>query len=275
MEDALVFYKSLLLDIENRIPGHTKRLNRSRSKDFYELLLLMYNYLKYCDDLAEDYVHMVNDMKREMKYFLKEWKYSCKNQDEAYLRVYSDPDVMSYYMNALFISQLLWTHHFRMLQFFKKRVKSFNYNRVLDIGSGHGLFSWFLKDAAFIDILDISNPALEITRELLGNNKVDYLNMDISLLNTDRKYDFIILGEVLEHLDDPRLMISQAIDHLNADGILWITVPTNAPAIDHVYLFKSKEEVYKMIEEKLKILSCFVVSADNMTQLIGMFCYKK
>ena len=71
------------------------------------------------------------------------------------------------------------------------------------------------------------------------------------------------------------ILSSTTIKTLLSDkGILWLTVPTNAPAIDHVYLFKNKEEIYDMIESSgLAIIDKFLFSVENTdTQLIGVYC---
>lgn len=60
---------------------------------------------------------MINDMRVEGIYFKKHGKYSCLNQQQAYIHVYSREEVMEYYMNALLLSQILWLHHFKMLIF--------------------------------------------------------------------------------------------------------------------------------------------------------------
>ena len=194
------------------------------------------------------------------------------------------PEVMRYYMNALLISQLLWKHHFNMLRYFKRTLTAFigshGIYRVLDIGAGHGLFSWVVKtekpDYSRIDIVDISDTSLEMTRRMVGEDNIHYLNFDISEINPELKYELIILGEVLEHLDDPIAMLKNVSSLLSERGMLFFTVPTNAPTIDHVYLFRSKEHVLRMINDAgLLWLTMHNERADEQTELIGAFCIKK
>ena len=261
------FYRMLLREIEKIGPGHTKRFNKSRSADFFELLKLIAEYFKDdpVENIARDYMHMVADMRREMKVFFKTWEYSCKSQAEAYEKVYSQPEIMSYYMNGLLLSQLLWKHHFKLYQFFKKNVSMFSFQDVLEIGAGHGLYSAMVKKGHNVDVSDVSEESLVITRRMLGD--------DVNYSQTKEQYDLIILGEVLEHLDDPVAMLKNVKSLLKEDGVLWVSVPVNAPAIDHVYLFKNKNEVHKMIEGVgLQVITKVVVAADSMTQIVGIFC---
>jgi hypothetical protein len=52
---------------------------------------------------------------------------------------------------------------------------------------------------------------------------------------------------------------------------LWITTPTNAPALDHVYLFNTKEEVVTLINDSglETVASCnyFAEDMDEKTAL--------
>ena len=93
----------------------------------------------------------------------------------------------------------------------------------------------------------------------------------------------IVLGEVIEHLDDPKQILIKLSKLLNKNGVLWVTTPTNAPALDHVYLFKTKEEVFNLIKDSnLKINNWCAYFAEDVTEeialklkvtnLIGLFC---
>jgi len=62
-----------------------------------------------------------------------------------------------------------------------------------------------------------------------------------------RRYDFITIGEVLEHLEDPRAMLRRILELLAPDGRVFITTPANAPMIDHIYLFNNAGEIREML----------------------------
>jgi SAM-dependent methyltransferase len=250
-EDSL-HYKKVKKNIELLLPDH--------SSDFYKFLRLIHEYCQKRDlspeKIARDYLKMVNDMRVEGMYFKKHRKYSCENQQQAYEKVYSNKDIMGYYMNALLLSQLLWVHHFKMLMFFNNQLNEDflkNTKIVLDVGPGHGFFSYLinekLKSINTIDIVDISDGSLEMTHSIIGhgNGKIKYFNRDIFKYESSNKYDLIILGEVLEHLDDPLLILKKLHDLLNSTGYLWLTTPTNAPALDHVYLFRTKEDILQLL----------------------------
>ncbi len=288
MENAVKFLRDILQEIKTQDPLHAKTLKHpiSESKDYDRLRNHIYSYFKRsginAKTVAGDYLHMVGDMRREAGYFMLYDKYSCKNQQEAFKKVYSRPEVMRYYMNALLISQLLWIHHFNMLQYFKKTLSISNKcddYKVLDVGAGYALFSWIVKskrpDFGKITILDVSDDSLEMAAKMLGRKQITYLNYGLFFLGHELEYDLIILGEILEHLDDPLATLRKAVSHLSERGMIFLTVPINAPAIDHVYLFRDRLAVLKMIKSAgLQWVSAHTEIVDNQTQLIGAFCIK-
>jgi hypothetical protein len=87
---------------------------------------------------------MIKDMRTEGLYFYKYGKYRCDNQTIANEYVYSKPEVMSYYMNALLVSQVMWKHHFNIFMYFQNQLQKLFNNQlkisILDIGPGHGFF---------------------------------------------------------------------------------------------------------------------------------------
>jgi 2-polyprenyl-3-methyl-5-hydroxy-6-metoxy-1,4-benzoquinol methylase len=55
------------------------------------------------------------------------------------------------------------------------------------------------------------------------------------------------MGEVLEHVEDPRQLLRRAASFVRSGGRLFVTTCANCPAIDHVYLFKSVQEIRDLI----------------------------
>lgn len=305
--NAQLFLSDLIQEIENKDTLHSKKIkknlsliNQYSSSQFDELLNMIFDYFssqKISPSLlAIDYLKMINDMRKEGIYFLKNGVYSCENQSVAYEKVYSRKDIMSYYMNALLISQILWKHHFDMFIYFRESLKKYYKNNdeitILDVGPGHGFFSYIIKTDVpnyfKLDIVDISESSLIVTKQIIGdkNEKIFFFNEDIFNFDSPYKYDLIILGEVLEHLDNPIEILQKLSNLLSEKGVLWLTTPTNSPALDHVYLFKSKEEVVDLIKlsgfDVTDLLGCYsedvseeIAKKNKVTQLIGAFCKKK
>ena len=66
---------------------------------------------------------------------------------------------------------------------------------------------------------------------------------------TKNKYDFIVAGEILEHLDKPLSFLIKILTLLSENGIAFISTCINCPAIDHIVHFKSIDEVRNFLKE--------------------------
>ncbi len=306
-QNAVVFLEELVSEIEKKDKLHSKKINGNISyiKEHFplqldELLGLVKAYFinlgLESERVASDYLKMINDMRTEGLYFYKHGKYRCENQHIANEYVYSKSEVMTYYMNALLVSQVMWKHHFNIFMYFQSHLKTLFKGQsklsILDIGPGHGFFSYLVKkefpEYEKIDIVDISDTSLEMTKKIIGfdGDKIKYTKQDIFDYDDSNKYDFIVLGEVLEHLDEPKQILIKLSKLLKPGGLLWITTPTNSPALDHVYLFKTKEDVLTLISDSglETVDSCNYFAEDmdeqtalknNITNLVGLFCKNK
>lgn len=306
-KNTLIFLNELTEEIAKKDRLHSKKINANVSvlnekfpSEFNELSGLVMQYFQRLnlstERIASDYLKMIRDMRAEGVYFFKNGKYRCESQKIANEYVYSKPDVMTYYMNALLVSQILWKHHFNIFMDFQKNLEvMFKKDvplKILDIGPGHGFFSFLVKKAypnyEKLDIVDISDTSLEMTKSIIGfdNNKINYFKQDVFDYPDSNKYDFIVLGEVIEHLDEPKKILMKLSKLLKPGGVIWITAPTNSPALDHVYLFKSREEILNLIKDSgLEVTSSFNYFAEDVdeqtaiknriTDLVGVFCKNK
>lgn len=61
---------------------------------------------------------------------------------------------------------------------------------------------------------------------------------------------------MLEHLEQPRQLLAKIRDLLAPSGRVFISAPVNAPAVDHIYLFHSVEEIRGMLRSEGFALEC-------------------
>ena len=205
-------------------------------------------------DFAIDcYLRFVADITAEGVRFRETGKYSASSFAEVNERVYGNPEVMDYHMHGLLLSQFLWKHHYEMYCFFIEELtkRAATVKNYLDIGGGHGLqvsqATRILGPDAKFTVVDISPSSLEIARRLVANEKVHFILQDIFQYHPERKFDFITMGEVLEHVEDPLALLQGARSLLAEAGTLFITTPTNAPTIDHIYLFRNADEIRALV----------------------------
>ena len=108
----------------------------------------------------------------------------------------------------------------RIQTFFKNINKSL---KTLDIGAGLGIFPKKIKSKKFSDITLIETDDVNI------NFLKNFLNFRKTYKNqkklNNRKFDFITLNKVLEHVPNPYLFLKKYLKNLKKDGHIYIEVP--------------------------------------------------
>lgn len=105
---------------------------------------------------------------------------------------------------------------------------------VLDVGCGDGLFTNELavtRPAMRLTGIDVSPQGIsdaERMKRHLGLDNVTFMAADVSAVDTfpDRRFDLVMVLDVLEHLRDPAALIQTVARLLKADGTLLVSVPT-------------------------------------------------
>jgi len=161
--------------------------------------------------------------------------------------------VMEYHMYGLVFAQFLWPDQYRRFSFFCDIFPDYvpHIRNYLEIGAGHALYASHaasvLPPDARIDVVDISPSSMELARGMLEGANVSGHLADIFDFAPPYRYDFITIGEVLEHLEDPLRMLKRIRALLNPTGAAYITTPANSAMIDHIYLFNNAGEIREML----------------------------
>lgn len=120
--------------------------------------------------------------------------------------------------------------------------------RVLDVGSGLGVFPARMKEAGWqVTALDPDARAVEHTRELVGVDAVqaDFFQAEAADLG---RFDLVTLNKVLEHVPDPVAMLERAAGLLGPGGVVYVELPDGEGAagegpgreeffIEHLHVF--------------------------------------
>ena len=189
---------------------------------------------------------------------------------------YQQPEVMAYHMHGLTLAQFLWPDQYERFNFFSTylKEKGLEVKKYLEVGAGHGLY---LDEAVRIlgsdthyEVVDISPTSLEMCKGLVKHDQVSFVLADIFTLQPEEKYDLIVMGELIEHLEDPLGMLLKASELLTEKGQIFLTTPANAPMIDHIYLFKNADDIRDLIQDAgLKVLEESIMYADNMSKEVA------
>lgn len=96
--------------------------------------------------------------------------------------------------------------------------------------------------------VDFSQTAIEYMQEQFPD--VEYICSDI--YDVDIKADYIVMGEVLEHMEDPKRCIDHCLSLLNPGGWLAISTPLNEgekfwlDPYEHIWSF-SEEDILALL----------------------------
>lgn len=209
-------------------------------------------------DLAKGYSVILQDTLREQLHFMRHKSYRHSSFAEVAGSVYYDADYMRHYMHGLALTAYIWPNHLDMHRFFRRTLPRDRRGAYLEIGPGHGanlLAAMRLGAYDQFTGVDISPTSIDLTRRLVSR-AMPHRAADVTLLledflgwSSDRaRFDAIVMGEVLEHVETPAAFLAQIAALSGADTYIHVTTCINAPAIDHIYLFRNTEEIEEMIE---------------------------
>lgn len=277
----------IIEQIGNKNPLHCKKLKKSLNQfddeygqradcflDKYSRVLANNN--QTLDFAIECYLKMLADFNYEAIRFVETGEYSNKSFKDVNEKIYANPEIMEYHMHGLLLSQFLWAHHYKIFLFFQDIIKSnkIKITNYLEIGAGHGLYVSeavaILGEEIEYTVVDISETSIELAKKMINKSSIKYIQTDALVYSPCQKYNFIAMGEVLEHVEEPAELLKKVFSLLNEEGKLFITVPANAPAIDHIYLFRNADEIRTVIKDVgFKIDSDINVYAEDVSREVA------
>jgi 2-polyprenyl-3-methyl-5-hydroxy-6-metoxy-1,4-benzoquinol methylase len=211
---------------------------------------------RYCGD----YRFLCDKVLDEEIFFRREGRYRLSRFEDAYREVYSDRAFMDRYMNFLLLSHVLWSNHAKAMAHFEERYLPglAPGTRHLEIGPGHGLLLYFAATAPAVASAtgwDVSETSIDQARRCLAamdeQRAVELTLQDLFEAPPagDRRalFNSVVLAEVLEHLEDPVEALKAVSRHMAPEAFLWIHVPINSPAPDHLYLLRTPEEAVDLV----------------------------
>lgn len=222
-------------------------------------------YLEFCAQrsldigyLAQCYDIIVKDTLREQLYFQRHGRYRYSTFDEVADAVYFDDEYMRKYMYGLAITAWLWPNHRAMHRSFAAAVPADRGGSYLEIGPGHGVYMLTaMNQSAYehFEGIDLSPTSVALTRELLeSRDEADGKQYEVHCCDfledelRRPKYDAIVMGEVLEHVEEPLVFLEKIRELAADDAFIFVTTPINAPAVDHIYLFESPGSIEEIVE---------------------------
>ena len=149
--------------------------------------------------------------------------------------------------------------------------------RVLDVGCSDGIMELLLARRG-LDVtgVEANSDALDLANKLLAKEP-DAVRARASLIHADfiratpvtGLFDSVVLGEILEHLDDPSELLDRSLEHLRPGGRIVITTPFGLnPNEDHRQTFYITELI-DLLKPKVGLEHLSV--EDGYIRFVGVF----
>jgi 2-polyprenyl-3-methyl-5-hydroxy-6-metoxy-1,4-benzoquinol methylase len=229
---------------------------RTRAQEFFDRYkAFLESDGKTLDFGLECFKRLRANVQEERFKFLRTGKYANESFADVNRAVYGNPEIMQSYMHGLAFAQFLWPEQYRRFSFFCEHLDDYrdSVRAYLEVGGGHGLYVMEavrrFREGTRFDVVDISTSSLELAGGIAKDPRIHYHLTDILEFPETDRYDFITMGEVLEHVERPRELLAKVRGLLAPDGHAYITTPANAPMVDHIHLFRSADEIRAMLRE--------------------------
>jgi 2-polyprenyl-3-methyl-5-hydroxy-6-metoxy-1,4-benzoquinol methylase len=216
------------------------------------------------DGLARDYRFLCEDIVLpEEMYFRRHDRYRLTKFEDALSSVYANTAFMTRYMSGLLVSDAIWINHCRCMQHYAQNFLPGLESgaSLLEIGPGHGLLLFLATEASNLGPVtawDISDASLKLAAHTLDVMKAkkpvsfekrNIFDPSIMSAENESRFGGVVFSEVLEHVEQP-LEALRVLHHLcRPGGRVWINVPANSPAPDHLYLVRRAEDAAKLARE--------------------------
>lgn len=147
------------------------------------------------------------------------------NGDGGYNRYYDYALKIKAQSNPLEYLAKMETTYLPVFDYLKKNIGK--KLKILEVGCGYGYTTYAIKQMGF-DVLgiDISKNAISFARKQFGDN---FKAIDID--SVKESFDFILATEVIEHVSNPQVFLSQLKKRLKREGTILITTPNKDYAL--------------------------------------------
>lgn len=222
---------------------------------FETLLSALFPSAESLKEAAKGYATFAMHSMRLQAAFERERQYKAKTHAQAASEVYfNEAHMQREYLPGLLLSHFLWPHHYRQIQFFESAfVQAMHVAKAssfVEVGIGTGLYSSIvLRALPGIHGLgfDISPSSKRFTENhLLALGVADRYRValqDVTQVPLESPTQWLICVEVLEHLEDPVSLLRALRQQLAPGGKAFITAAINAAHADHIYLYRTADEV--------------------------------
>lgn len=114
------------------------------------------------------------------------------------------------------------------LKWYPQRIANFckDASSLLELGLGHGITaSVFQQHFNRHVVIDASPAVIQNYRQRFPDSKIEIVESYFELFDTSERFDVIVFGYILEHVDDPIQILKHFRTFLAPGGRMFVTVP--------------------------------------------------
>lgn len=212
-------------------------------------------------DAVKGYARFAMQSMRLQAAFEAERRYRSTSYEEAAGEVYfNEQHMLGEYLPGLLLSHFLWPHHYRQLRFFDDAfvdaMRVAGAHSFMEVGIGTGLYSGHVLrrlPQVWGTGFDISPSSQRFTEAQLAALGVgDRYRAELRDVVADPpgpEAAWLVCVEVLEHLEDPVAFLRGLRAMTAPGGKAFITAALNAAHADHIYLYRTAEDVLAHLTE--------------------------
>lgn len=242
---------------EESLPAYFKDVTR-----IWDTLLGVRNIdptLRIVEVISGLQFHSMEFLKLQIQ-FAKTGIYKSSDAETIESQIYQAGDKMQRYLDGLLLTYVAWPNHYRLLNWYRDAyLRHGPYGSCLEIGPGHGYLALEQLQASEFNTLvarDLSPHSVAYTQNVLRVNGIDPSRYDVRQSNAQKgldtdvpHFDRIVIAEVIEHVADPLSILQSLSNRSHKETLLFITTVVNIEAPDHIYLFRTLQEVRDLLSE--------------------------
>ncbi len=261
---------SQLIDhLEEHYPAYAKSIKETQARNrrsFDELGgFLLGTIAKVLQDktittIAQGYVFFLEEVNRAQLVYEQAGHFAHSNYQEVYHKTYANDLFMGQYHWGVLAITFLWEHHLKIFEFFRDRFLGGYLDRdsvLADFGSGAGVWSLIAghwRPDLHVTGIDISQTSFDLANGLARAAGLDQrvrFQVGDALAQVDslEACDACISSFLLEHLEQPRLLLVNLARHLAPGKFAFVTTAITAAEVDHIYEFKTESEIVALVED--------------------------
>ena len=144
----------------------------------------------------------------------------------------------------------------------QKLIKDYNFETVIDIGSGAGDHAKILhKYQKKVTALDFGT-SIYAQKKSNNYNEIEHIEVDFFAYEPSHKFDCLWASHVLEHQSNPGLFINKCMQLVKEDGIIAITVPPMEEYVlgGHLTNWNAGLLIYNLVFSGIDCSDCSIMS---------------